>query len=43
MAMMMLVLWRLLGGITALTGLTLDDIFRTPPEKPKPAAERPTA
>jgi hypothetical protein len=43
MAMMMLVLWRLLGGITALTGLTLDDIFRTPPEKPKPAAQRPTA
>jgi hypothetical protein len=39
MAMMMLVLWRLLGGITALTGLTLDDIFRAPPEKPKPAAK----
>jgi hypothetical protein len=31
MAMMMLVLWRLLGGITALTGLTLDDIFRAGP------------
>jgi len=33
MAMMMFVLWRLLRGITALTGLTLDDVFRTPPEK----------
>jgi hypothetical protein len=32
-AMMMFVLWRLLGGITSLTGLALDDIFRTPPEK----------
>jgi hypothetical protein len=32
MAMMMLVLWRLLHGIRALTGLTLDDIFRAPPE-----------
>jgi hypothetical protein len=29
----MFVLWRLLGGITSLTGLALDDIFRTPPEK----------
>jgi hypothetical protein len=43
LAMMMLVLWRLLGGITALTGLTLDDIFRAPPEKPKPAAPPPPA
>jgi hypothetical protein len=33
MAMMMLVLWRLLHGIKALTGLELDDIFRSPPEK----------
>jgi hypothetical protein len=33
MAMMMLVLWRLLHGINALTGLKLDDIFRPPPEK----------
>jgi hypothetical protein len=33
MAMMMLVLWRLLHGIKALTGLELDDIFRAPPEK----------
>ena len=33
MAMMMFVLWRLLRGITALTGLTLDDVFRSPPEK----------
>jgi hypothetical protein len=33
MAMMMLVLWRLLHGIKALTGLALDDIFRSPPEQ----------
>ncbi|MGA2445734.1 MAG: VC0807 family protein [Opitutaceae bacterium] len=33
MAMMMLVLWRLLHGIKALTGLELDAIFRSPPEK----------
>jgi len=32
MAMMLLVLWRLLRGIRTLTGLTLDDIFRAPPE-----------
>ena len=31
MAMMMFVLWRLLRGITALTGLTLDDVFHTQP------------
>jgi hypothetical protein len=31
--MMMFVLWRLLRGITVLTGLELDDIFRAPPEK----------
>jgi hypothetical protein len=37
MAMMLYVLWRLLGGIRRLTGLELDDIFRAPPEK-KPAA-----
>jgi hypothetical protein len=36
MAMMLFVLWRLLGGIRTLTGLALDDIFRAPPEK-KPA------
>jgi hypothetical protein len=36
MAMMLYVLWRLLGGIRTLTGLELDDIFRAPPEK-KPA------
>jgi hypothetical protein len=34
MAMMLFVLWRLLGGIRALTGLELDAIFRAPPEKP---------
>ena len=33
MAMMMLVLWRLLHGIKALTGLELDDLFRAPPEQ----------
>jgi len=27
------VLWRLLHGIKALTGLELDAIFRSPPEK----------
>jgi hypothetical protein len=32
-AMMMFVLWRLLHGITVLTGLELDDIFHAPPEK----------
>jgi hypothetical protein len=32
-AMMMFVLWRLLGGIKSLTGLELDDIFHAPPEK----------
>jgi hypothetical protein len=32
-AMMMFVLWRLLRGITILTGLELDDIFHAPPEK----------
>lgn len=34
MAMMMVALWRLLGGIKRLTGLGLEEIFRTPPEKP---------
>ncbi len=32
-AMMMFVLWRLLRGITVLTGLELDDIFHAPPQK----------
>ncbi len=35
MAMMMFALWRLLKGIEQLTGLTLDEIFKTPPEKAK--------
>jgi hypothetical protein len=39
MAMMLYVLWRLLGGIRTLTGLELDDIFRAPPEKKPPAAD----
>ena len=33
MVMMMLIFWRLLRGITGLTGLTIDDIFRAPPPK----------
>ena len=33
MAMMMVVFWKLMGGLTRLTGLTTDDIFRTAPEK----------
>jgi hypothetical protein len=33
-AMMMVVLWRLIGGITRLTGLTMDDIFRSEAGKP---------
>ena len=36
MAMLMFALWKLLGGIKALTGLELDDIFKSPPEKTKP-------
>lgn len=39
MAMMMFALWRLLGGIKKLTGLEFDAIFKTPPEKPKPATQ----
>lgn len=34
-AMMMFALWRLLGGITKLTGLTLEEIFHAPPPKEK--------
>ncbi|MBW8782020.1 MAG: MFS transporter [Verrucomicrobia bacterium] len=37
MAMMMFALWWLLRGIKGLTGLDLDAIFKTPPEKPKAA------
>lgn len=33
MAMMLVAMWRLIGGITRLTGLTMDDMFRAPPEK----------
>ncbi len=29
MAMLMVILWRLIGGIQKLTGLTMDDIFRS--------------
>ncbi len=35
MAMMMFALWKLLHGIKVLTGLDMDEIFKTPPEKPK--------
>ena len=38
MLMMMFALWKLLGGIKALTGLALEDIFKAPPEKPATAA-----
>jgi len=37
MAMMMFALWKLIGGIKTLTGLSLEEIFKAPPEKPKPA------
>jgi len=33
LAMMLFAFWRLLGGITKLTGLTIDDIFHSPPKK----------
>jgi hypothetical protein len=33
MAMMMYALWRLLGGLQTITGLTLDEILRQPQEK----------
>lgn len=33
MAMMMYALWRLLGGLRRVTGLTLDEILKSPPEK----------
>ena len=33
MAMMMYALWRLLGGLQRVTGLTLDEILKQPPEK----------
>jgi len=36
MGMMMYALWRLLGGLQKITGLTLDEILRQPPEA-KPA------
>ena len=36
MAMMMMILWQLLNGLEALTGLNSDAVFRTPPEKKGP-------
>ena len=38
MAMMMLIFWRLLHGIRALTALEFDDIFKAPPPKTEPTA-----
>lgn len=38
-AMMMFALWRLLKGVEALSGLTLDEILRQPPEQKKAAPE----
>jgi hypothetical protein len=38
MAMMMFALWKLLHGIKVLTGLSLEEIFKAPPEKPKSAS-----
>ena len=38
MIMTMFALWRLLSGLKELTGLTMDEIFRTPPSK-KPETE----
>jgi hypothetical protein len=35
MAMLMFALWRLFKGLSALTGLTIDEMMRQPPEKPK--------
>ena len=46
MPMMLHALWRLLGGLQRITGLTLDEILKTPPDKktaasPAAAAEKP--
>ncbi len=35
MGMMMVALWQLIRGLKLLTGLTMDEIFRAEPEKPK--------
>ena len=37
-AMMMWALWRLLKGLQSATGLTLDEILKSPPEKAPPTA-----
>jgi hypothetical protein len=37
--MMMYALWRLLKGIGRLSGLTIDEILKAPPEKKRPAPE----
>jgi len=36
MAMMMYALWRLMGGLQRITGLTLDEILKQPPPKKNP-------
>ena len=33
MVMMMIALWRLLNKLAALTGLTIDEVLRSPPAK----------
>jgi len=33
MVMMMIALWQLIKGVTQLTGLTMDEVLRNPPEK----------
>ena len=39
MVMMMYALWRLLSGLRRVTGMTLDEILKPPPEKKAAAAE----
>jgi len=43
MVMMMYALWRLLGGLQRITGLTLDEILKQPPEKKPVAAKSETS
>jgi hypothetical protein len=39
MIVMMLMLWRLLGGLQKLTGLKMDELFHPEPEKKSPASK----
>jgi hypothetical protein len=41
MAVTMIVFWRLMTGLTRLTGLELDEIFKAAKPKPQPAATAP--